>query len=219
MKKKQLILIVMILCLIIPFIIKECFTEWFHCAAEFSNLSIPFITVISGYIVYCAFQEQQKATKELQTQFKIQNKNEEVAILYSTLNNLIENFKYSTLEVFMVEKDYKYSGAKAFYNMFFDIYCDKKYHNYDEKKLSSNPKIMELLLILELGTTIIDKIDINNTTISKDFIIKLFEFKVFPCFNNDEIKMEKHFCNSCNKTHGLPERIIKKINELRSNQS
>ena len=218
MKTKYIIIVLMILCLISPFIIKVCFTEWFHCAAEFSNLSIPFITGISGYIVYCAFKEQQKATKELQIQFKIQKKNEEVAILFSTLNNLIENFKYSTLDEHEEDQNYMYNGAKAFYNMFFDIYCDEKNHEYDEIKLSTNPKMMELLLILELGTTIIDKIDINST-ISKDFIIKLFEFKVLPYFNNEDIKMEKHFCKDCEKTHGLPDSIINKIKELRNNQS
>ncbi len=63
MKKKYLILIVMILCLIIPLMIKEYFTEWFYCASEYSNLSMPFLTVITIILLYLTFNEQQKLNK------------------------------------------------------------------------------------------------------------------------------------------------------------
>lgn len=190
------------------------------------GLTAPFINIIGAVLVFLALKAQIEANLIIQKQIKSQEDEKRLEQESSQLNKLYENFKssidnftYKTLDTWELrnQENIELKGSEAFYQLFQDFYCDAQH--LDDDSLKDNPKITEVISILEICNTLLDKIEHSKVT-DKEVLNLLtlhqFIYRIFPKLSSEyPNNLELHFCESCNKDHGLPNRIVKLIKSIR----
>ena len=219
---KYLLLIGIPLCLLTPLI----FTlplGW----ANFSNtgsigdtiggITAPFINILGAILVFLALKAQIEANLVIQNQIdrqdaekKLENESKQLNKYYSNLKSSIDGFKYSTIEPWDIGDNEKLvlEGSEAIYKMFSDYICE--YHG-NEDDIASNPKITELISMLEICEKLLERINVSEIA-DRETLWTLtshqFCYRIFPRLSDDyPDRIDTYFCESCNMDHGFPERI------------
>jgi ABC-type nickel/cobalt efflux system permease component RcnA len=181
----------------------------------------PIIGLLGAVLVYYALHEQVRVNKLVQQQIEQQNKkdilqSESTSInqLYSNLKSSIDNFNYSTLDTSQFGQGQYATGSEAIYKLFHDFYCDC---NISESELSTNPKITELISILEICSDILSllsKSSIPDREALNTLTKHQFRYRIYPMLHFDIENLSKHHCDFCNKEHGLPDKMVELIKQL-----
>lgn len=201
------------------------FTETGAIGDTIGGITSPFINIIGAILVFLALKAQIEANIIVQKQIAGQQKEKkfeqesfQINKLYENLKSSIDNFTYKTLDPWELRNEEKIElkGSEAFYQLFQDFYCDA---HLDEESLKSNPKITEIISILEICDTILIKT--ANSKIADQEILKLltmhqFIYRIFPKLSFEyPNNLDLHYCESCKKDHGLPQRIIALVKSIR----
>lgn len=189
------------------------------------GLTAPFIGLIGAILVFLALKAQINANILVQKQIENQENERSIEIesnqlnkLYENLKSSIDNFSYSTIDTweFNNPESKELKGSEAFYKLFQDFYCDA---HLNEEDLKTNPKITELISILEICDTLLEKISKSNIY-DKDTLETLtlhqFIYRVFPRLSADyPDNLEIHYCESCAKNHGFPSKISSLVKSIK----
>lgn len=162
-----------------------------------------------------------KANSLLQTQIdsqdtkdKLKDESSNVNQLYNTFKYSIDNFRFGSLETKNFGKGHYTIGSEAIYSLFQSFYCN--YHG-DDDTMKQNPKITELISVLELCSSILDMLKgstIPDRQVIRTLTVHQFHYRIMPKLNEIGESWEKHHCDGCNKEHGLPERIIQLVRKI-----
>lgn len=190
------------------------------------GITAPFINILGAILIFLALKAQIQANLIIQNQIdrqddekRLENESKQLNQYYSNLKSSIDGFKYSTIDPWEIGNSEKpiLEGSEAIYKMFSDYICD--YHG-DESDLASNPKITELISMLEICEKLLNRIS-NSEIVDKETLWTLtshqFLYRIFPRLCEDfPDRIESYRCESCEMDHGFPERIsylIKSIHE------
>jgi hypothetical protein len=217
--------------IIAPFILTRSlglvdFTETGTIGDTIGGLTSPFIGLIGAILVFLALKAQIQANILVQKQIENQENEKKIEIessqlnkLYENLKSSIDNFSYSTLDTweFNNQGGKELKGSEAFYKLFQDFYCDA---HLNEEDLKTNPKITEVISILEICDTLLDKISKSNVydkETLETLTLHQFIYRVFPRLSADyPDNLEIHYCESCAKTHGFPSKISSLVMSIKS---
>ncbi|AZA91018.1 Uncharacterised protein [Chryseobacterium nakagawai] len=210
------------LVLIAPFLFTRSFgildfTETGTIGDTIGGITAPIIGLIGAILVFLALKAQIQANILVQKQIesqeqdkKIENESLQLNKLYENLKSSIDNFSYTTLDTweFANLDNIKLIGSEAFYKLFQDFYCDS---HLNEDDLKTNPKITEVISILQICDTLLDKI-LKSNVYDKETLYLLtmhqFIYRVFPRISSDyPNNIEIYYCESCKKNHGFPSKI------------
>lgn len=195
------------------------------------GITAPFINVLGAILVFLALKAQIQANLIIQDQIdqqeidkKLENESKQLNHYYSNLKSSIDGFKYSTIEPWDIGESNKkpiLEGSEAIYRLFSDYICE--YHG-TEADMASNPKVTELISMLEICDrllTRINKSNINDRETLWTLTSHQFTYRIFPRLCDDyPDKIESYYCENCDMEHGFPERIsflIKNIKEKTNN--
>jgi hypothetical protein len=183
----------------------------------------PIIGISGSILVFFALHEQVKANGLVQEQIiqqnkdkALQNESDEIHQLYNNLKDSIDNFSYYTLDTYQFGHGQYVNGSEAIYKLFHDFYCDC---HINESDITGNPKITELISILEICSIILQKL--SKSSIPDKYVLRTltkhqFRYRVYPKLNSELENLSKHYCNSCEKDHGLPDNMVDLIKRLES---
>jgi hypothetical protein len=188
------------------------------------GITSPIVNLIGAVLVYFALKAQIEANMIIQRQLdeqkdkdQLAQESKDISQLYTHLKESIDNFSYSTLEPDKFGEHTSLAGSEAIYKLFQDFYCD--YHG-SEKDMNCNPKITEIVGILEICDGILKRIrnsSIPDRDVIKTLTLHQFEYRVMPRINMDIDNLKKYHCESCKAEHGLPDRIVKLIDAIAAN--
>lgn len=232
---KTLLLIGIPLCLLAPFIFTlplgfVDFTNTGPIGDTIGGITAPFINILGAILVFLALKAQIEANIAIQEQIdqqeidkKIDNESRQLNQYYSNLKDSIDRFRYSNLDRWKIGENSKniLEGSEAIYKMLQDFICD--FHD-SEEDIKANPKITELISMLEICDYLLRKVNESNIpdretlwTLTKHQYI----YRIFPRLSTEYPNcINKHYCESCQMEHGFPDRIselIKSIYERISN--
>lgn len=202
------------------------FTETGTIGDTIGGITAPIIGLIGAVLVFLALKAQIQANILVQRQIenqeiekKLELESSQLNKLYENLKSSIDNFSFTTLDTwdFHNNENKELKGSEAFYKLFQEFYCDA---HMGEEDLKTNPKITEVISILEICDKLLDKISISNVY-DKETLNTLtlhqFIYRVFPRLSGDfPENLEIHYCESCAKNHGLPEKISTLIKSIKS---
>lgn len=190
------------------------------------GLTAPFIGLIGAILVFLALKAQihanilvQKQIENQENENKLEIESNQLNKLYENLKNSIDNFSYSTLETweFNIQESKELKGSEAFYKLFQDFYCEP---HLNEEDLKTNPKITEIISILEICDTLLDKISKSNVydkEILEILTLHQFIYRVFPRLSADyPDNLEILYCEACKKNHGFPPKISSLVKSIKS---
>lgn len=181
------------------------------------GITAPFINILGAVLVFLALESQIEANLSLQEQVERQDQEKKLEIesknlnqLYDNLKSSIDNFRYTTLDrrkLGNIEK-LELSGSEAIYKLFQDFYCD---FHADEEEMKCNPKITEIISMLEICNTLLTQIEKSKSP-DKETIWTLtshqFMYRIFPRINSEfPSNLETYRCATCGHNHGLPSRL------------
>lgn len=202
------------------------FTNTGNIGDTIGGITAPFINILGAILVFLALKAQILANLVIQDQIdrqdsekKLEDESKQLNQYYSNLKSSIDGFKFSTIDPWDIGDNEKLilEGSEAIYKMFSDYICE--YHG-TEDDMASNPKITELISMLEICEKLLSRI--NSSEISdREMLWTLtshqFTYRIFPRLCDDfPDRIENYHCESCNMEHGFPERIsflIKSIHE------
>src|SRR5690606_15359467 len=143
--------------------------------ADFSNtgnigdtiggITAPFINILGAILVFLALKAQIQANLVIQEQIdrqddekKLENESKQLNQYYSNLKSSIDGYTYSTLDTWDIGigKNPELKGSEAIYKFFADYICE---HHKSEDDIVSNPKITELLSILDICEKLLVRIN------------------------------------------------------------
>ena len=193
------------------------FTQTGNIGDTIGGITAPIIGLIGAILVFLALKAQTQANILVQQQIenqeaekRIENESLQLNKLYENLKSSIDNFSYTTLDTweFANADNIELRGSEAFYKLFQDFYCDS---HLNEEDLKTNPKITEVISILQICDTLLDKI-LKSKVYDKETLYLLtmhqFIYRVFPRISSDyPNNIEIHYCDSCEKNHGFPSKI------------
>ena len=187
------------------------------------GITAPLTSLIGSILVYFALKAQIDANKLIQDQFDQQKKDEierkklsyiseQINIVRNDLNDFTFSYK---------EGNYKfnYTGADAIYEYLQKI---KQRGNHDEDIFATNPKIVELLNILQIIDKLVTLIETENIPEhDRVFFISVIEYqmnsKIKTSFTAlSEYKMSKQPpCKNCGKRHtGIPDELFNLVESI-----
>jgi hypothetical protein len=189
------------------------FTQTGNIGDTIGGITAPIIGLIGAFLVFLALKAQTQANILVQQQIdsqeiekKIENESLQLNKLYENFKSSIDNFSYTTLDTweFANTDNVELKGSEAFYKLFQDFYCDS---HLDENDLKTNPKITEVISILQICDTLLEKI-LKSNIYDKDTLYLLtmhqFIYRVFPRISSDyPNNIEIYYCESCEKNHGF----------------
>lgn len=167
---KYLLWIGIPICLISPLIFTQYsgiadFSDTGNIGDTIGGITAPFINILGAILVFLALKAQIQANLLVQDQIdqqeiekKLDNESKQLNQYYSNLKSSIDGFKYATLDTWEIgnPENIVLSGSEAFYKMFQDFICS--YHD-DEDDIKSNPKITELVSMLEICDKLLSRIN------------------------------------------------------------
>jgi|688.fasta_scaffold29824_8 hypothetical protein len=193
------------------------FTKSGNIGDTMGGISAPFINTLAAILVFLALKAQIQANLIIQEQIeqqeidkKLEKESSQLHHYYSNLKSSIDGFEFSTLDTWNigVSENTVVRGSEAIYKLFQEYICS---HHGAESDLKSNPKITELLSMLEICDKLLQLIK-NSNVPEKETLWTLtnhqFTYRIFPRLHDEyPDKIETYFCKSCNIDHGFPERI------------
>lgn len=210
------------LCLITPLIFTlplglVDFTNTGNIGDTIGGISAPFINILGAVLVFLALKAQIEANIAIQEQIdqqeidkRLENESRQLNQYYSNLKSSIDGFKYSTLDRWNIgeEEKVRLEGSEAIYRMFQDFICD--FHDTEED-IKANPKITELISMLEICDQLLGRINKSNIP-DRETLWTLtkhqYSYRIFPRLSIEYPDcIDKHYCESCQRDHGFPERI------------
>ena len=202
------------------------FTNTGNIGDTIGGITAPFINILGAILVFLALKAQIQANLVVQNQIdrqdaekKLEDESKQLNQYYSNLKSSIDGFKFSTIDPWDIGDNEKpiLEGSEAIYKMFSDYICE--YHG-TEDDMASNPKITELISMLEICEKLLSRInssDISDREMLWTLTSHQFTYRIFPRLCDDfPDRIETYHCESCNMEHGFPERIsflIKSIHE------
>lgn len=230
---KILLLIGIPLCLLAPILFTlplgwRDFSNTGSIGDTIGGITAPFINILGAVLVFLALKAQIQANLVIQNQInrhdeenKLEKESKQLNQYYSNLKSSIDGFKFSTIDPWNIGKHTPdrpiLEGSEAVYKMFSDYICE---HHGSKEDMLSNPKITELISMLEICEKLLVRIN-SSKIIDRETLWTLtshqFTYRIFPrlCDEYPE-RIENYYCNSCKIDHGFPERIsflIKSIKE------
>jgi hypothetical protein len=188
------------------------------------GITSPIVNLIGAVLVYYALKAQTQANLMVQDQFdeqkikdNLQNESNDINQLYGNLKDSIDSFRFFTLDRNEFGNGEYLEGSEAIYKLFNDFYCN--YHE-DEEEMKCNPKLTELISILEICDVILSKLKdskIPNREVMRMLTIHQFQYRIMPRINCDLDKLEKYKCDGCQTEHGLPDKVISLIKNITAN--
>jgi hypothetical protein len=229
-KAKIFFYIGLLILVLAPFVLTR---QSFINSLDFSNtgaigdtiggITAPFANILGAVLVYYALKAQIQANLTTQEQIEsqatresIQNESNDISKLYFNLKDSIDNFSFSTLDTYRFGEEIPLKGSEAIYKLFQEFYCD--YHG-DEKAMSCNPKITEILSMLEICNSILEKLEkssIPDKEVMSTLTLHQFQYRIAPRINLSTEELSRYHCSSCNIEHGLPESIVQLINSIQN---
>jgi hypothetical protein len=188
------------------------------------GITSPLSNVLGAVLVYYALKAQLHANELIQNQIDTQQHKEllmdesnDIQKLYGNLKDAIDHFTYSSLSPAEFGKGAKLSGSEAIYQLIDDFYLH--YHGTEEEMLG-NPKITELISIIDLCSAIFSRLDTSHVP-DKDTLCLLtvhqFTYRIFPRMRKDyPDNLEEYYCNACGRNHGLPRRLVESIKKIKA---
>lgn len=188
------------------------------------GITAPFINLLGAVLVFLALKAQIQANLIIQDQIdqhetdkKLENESKQLNQYYTNLKSSIDGFKYSTLDTWEIgNQEYSVvTGSEAIYKLFQDFICNYHDHKDDVK---SNPKITELISMLEICEKLLDRINKSDIT-DRETLWTLtkhqYSYRIFPRLSSEYPScIDKYFCESCQKDHGFPERISELVKRI-----
>lgn len=188
------------------------------------GITAPFIGILGAILVFLALNAQVQANIIIQEQIDAQNEEKRqdnesnlLNLYYLNLKTGIDTYKYTTIDRFTIGEtnNIELSGSEGIYKLFQDFYCD---FHADEDEMRCNPKITEVISLLEICEELLDRIEQSNTP-NKDALWLLtkhqFAYRIFPRLSSDfPDNLETHYCEECSRNHGLPNRIVELIKNI-----
>lgn len=189
------------------------------------GITAPLVNLVGAVLVYFALQAQVDANKTVQSQIvaqqekeSIENESKEIHQLYGYLKDSIDNFRYSTLDPYAFGEKGALIGSEGIFKLFQDFYCD--YH-LNEEAINFNPKITEIISMLEICDTILQKLSISiipDMNTMRILTVHQFQYRIAPRLNQDGANLKKYHCDFCSAEHGLPDRIVSLIESINSHK-
>lgn len=188
------------------------------------GISAPFINTLAAILVFLALKAQIQQNIIVQNQIdqqkiekNLEKESNQLHHYYSNLKGSIDGFEFSTLDTWDIgdDKNTIVRGSEAIYKLFQEYICS--HHGVDDD-LKSNPKITELLSMLEICDKLLELIK-NSKVDDRETLWTLtshqFTYRIFPRLHDEyPDKIDTYFCNDCNKDHGFPERISNLIKNI-----
>ena len=148
---------------------------------------------------------------------KLENESKQLNHYYTNLKSSIDGFEFATLDTWSIGENDNVTlrGSEALYKLFQDYICT--FHGTEED-LKSNPKITELISMLEICDKLLEAIK-NSKIPDRETLWTLtshqFLYRIFPRLSMEyPNKIDTYFCSSCGKDHGFPERISALIKNI-----
>lgn len=211
------------LCLLTPLIFtRSCEGPNFLATGQIGDtiggITAPFINLLGAILVFLALKAQVEANLLIQEQIdeqaadkKIELESKQLHTFYENLKTSIDNYTYSTLDTSDFHRSEVLKGSEAIFELFQEFFCNSEH--VDEEQLKGNPKLTELLSILEICDLLLEKIKNSNSPDKETLWILTkhqFEYRIFPRMKTEfPNNLERRDCSSCNQKHGLPENICK----------
>ena len=202
------------------------FTETGTIGDTIGGITAPIIGLIGAILVFLALKAQIQANILVQKQIENQENEKKLDIessqlnkLYANLKSSIDNFSFTTLDTweFNNKENKELKGSEAFYKLFQEFYCDA---HLSEEDLKTNPKITEVISILEICDKLLDKIsksNVHDKETLNTLTLHQFIYRVFPRLSADyPDNLEIHYCESCTKNHGFPAKISTLVKSIKS---
>ena len=190
------------------------------------GITAPFINIIAAILVFLALRAQIDANLLIQDQIdtqenerKIDNESRQLNQYYDNLKSSIDNFEFSKIDMWSDEKDLKtYRGSEAIYKLIDAYFCS--YHG-NENDVKSNPKITELISMLEICEKLLVRIKdsyIHDRETLWTLTSHQFIYRIFPRMSGDfPDRIDSYDCEECDMKHGFPKKLsepIKNIDKL-----
>ncbi|MBV7533052.1 hypothetical protein [Chitinophaga sp. sic0106] len=194
------------------------------------GLTAPIIGLISAILLFLALRAQLDGNKAANTALITQLESDDLTHLYSNIKQSIDQFTY-TPKTYTSNDSHddtnapknstnELKAAEAIYALIDNFYCDMC--ALDDRAIGANPKLTELISILELLKFTLDRIE-QSTIPNKEAILTLtkhqFKYRINPRLSLEDDALDKYFCPSCNKEHGLPDDVAKLVRELQNRTS
>lgn len=204
------------------------FTDTGQIGDTIGGITAPIINSIAAILVFLALKAQIHANLIVQQQIQDQQDEKKLEVessqcnkLYENLKSSIDNFTYTTLNSFDFRNtdNIVLGGSEAFYQLFQDFYCNKHDEHMENDELDRNPKITEIISILEICDNLLTRVMASNIK-DKEVLYTLtmhqFIYRIFPNLSsNYPDNLELSYCTSCERNHGLPEKIVKLVKNIK----
>jgi hypothetical protein len=194
------------------------------------GITAPITSLIGSILVYFALKAQIDANKLIQDQIesqkaeevirkKVQHLSEQVSLIRNDINEFSYSYKENSGSADRKQK-FNYAGADAI-NEFVES-LQYVGEDHEEDVFKSNPKLTELLNLLDIIKSLLIKIESSDITIEdKQFFKQLvsyqFNSKVRPAFTTNEKYRTKNMevCERCGKRHyGIPDSLFDLVEEI-----
>lgn len=196
------------------------------------GITAPITSLIGSILVYFALKAQIDANRLIQGQIETQRAEDIIRKKLQYLNeqvNLVRNdineFSYSYKETIRGgtsdrKQKFNYTGADAINEFVESLRHVGEKHEDDVFK--TNPKLMELLNLLNIIKSLLVKIESSDIPIEdkqffKSLISYQFNSKVTPVFiaNEEHRTRNTEVCQKCGKRHfGIPDKLFDLVDEI-----
>ena len=216
-------------CLLTPLIFTRSlgyfdFTNTGNIGDTIGGITAPFINILGAILVFLALKAQIQANLIVQEQIeqqeidkKLESESRQLNQYYTNLKSSIDDFQYATLDTWSIgdNENVILQGSEALYKLFQDYICT--FHG-NEEDLKSNPKITELISMLEICDKLLTSINDSQIPDKESLWVLTshqFLYRIFPRLSLEyPDKIDTYFCHDCDKNHGFPPRISALIRNI-----
>lgn len=212
------------ICILAPIVFTQLNIMSFNHTGEIGDtiggITSPFINIMGSILVFLALRAQIDANLLIQEQIDNQERDKRLDIeskqlnqYYNNLKSSIDNFEYKNLEIYSEKTDQPiYKGSEAIFRLIEDYFCT--YHGTEEAT-SYNPKITELISMVEICNILLVKIK-NSDIPDRETLWTLtnhqYIYRIFPRMSNEfPDRIDTYWCEGCNMNHGFPEKLSSPI--------
>jgi hypothetical protein len=207
------------------------FTDTGTIGDTIGGITAPITSLLGSILVYFALKAQIDANKLIQDQIEgqkneelIRKKNqylsEQINIVRMDINEFTYTYKESsTSSDSNIKQKFNYSGSDAIYEFIKSL---PRYGNHDDTEHLKNPKLIELISLMQIINSLFDKIENSEISLDdKNFFKSLLDYqfssKIKPAFiANEKFKDSNvEICKSCGKKHGIiPSELFDLVDEI-----
>jgi hypothetical protein len=178
------------------------------------GLTAPIIGLIGAILLFLALRAQLDSNKSANSAFIEQQESDDLIHLFTNIKQSIDQFTYTpSTDPGSGIKELK--AGEAIYQLLHDFFCNMC--SLTKEAIDANPKLTELISILELLKYTLDRIELANIP-NKEAILTLtkhqFRYRINPRLSMEGTSLDKYFCEDCKKQHGLPGEVAELIRDL-----